>query len=145
MNIHQTRLSTAVFLSLLTLGFFLGEKHDAVAKFSQINQQRTTINLRQTELKTPHLLTITVPRAVTTLSGKIELDGKVIKNLDHSNVSLNLAPFLTPGRHTLSIQGNYSPQNESIMIDFLGKNTQVSQSASGSGQINQTIIMEVSP
>jgi hypothetical protein len=117
---------------------------NGVADAAEIKQQNqeTWVSLSSNALSKPHFLRINTLRTGTQISGKIKLDGKYIKKLD-GDIEINLAPFLTPGKHAIDITGTYHPSSDSVRVEFIGPATQVSQQTGGNGDINQTIIIEV--
>ena len=105
--------------------------------------QETEISLNASDLKQPHILRITTLTSATKLTGQIKLDGKVIKTLRNNKTQINLSPHLTKGRHKIKISGRYTPANSSVKVEFTGPSTQVNQQTSGSGDMGQTLIIDV--
>ena len=116
-----------------------------VSDNSQVQEQiqETIISLNASELKQPHILSITPLTGTTQLTGQIKLDGRVIENLRNNKIEINLSPYLTTGRHEIEISGNYTPGNSSVKVEFTGPSTQVNQQTSGSGKLVQTLIIDV--
>ena len=109
---------------------------------SSSQQQTTGVSINSNELKTPHILSIkTVENAQ--LNGKITVDGLEIKELQGSQISLNLSPYLTKGVKKIEIIGNYKPASSSVKIEFSGSSTNVTQQTSGNGTLRQTLIVTV--
>lgn len=112
-----------------------------MAKVKQQTQE-TSISLSSDELRKPHYLQVKSLTAASKVTGRIELNGKYIKAIDRST-QIDLSPWLTPGKHTVKITGQYYPSNAIVEVKFSGTNTQISQQTSGNGYINQTLIIEV--
>ncbi len=109
-----------------------------------LNIQETTVSLDAVELKQPYLLKITISDINTELiAGEIKLDNRVIKSLNNSHIEINLSPLLSTGIHKVEISGKYRPANSTVKVELLGSQTQVSQETSGSGTINQILIINV--
>ncbi len=121
------------------------EEFKEVDRLFGLNQsiQQTTVTLDATALRQPHILTVATPNVTAELTGDIKLDGKVIQTLNKHSTQINLSPFLAKGRHRVAISGNYYPANSLVKVEFIGLNTQVVQNISGSGQINQILVIDV--
>lgn len=116
------------------------------AETTQIKQQQqeTTINLSLEDLRQPHYLKITTSSTTTRISGKVELNGKLLQYLTKNSSSINLSSLLKPGTNVVKISGQYSPVDANINTEFVGNNTQITQQAGGSGYLSQKLIFEVS-
>jgi hypothetical protein len=111
--------------------------------YQQIFQsQQTSTSVMTIDKRFPHVLRVNLPPNITQLTGRIELDGKVIKTLKAHPIEINLSPYLTRGKHILKISGRYFPANASVQVQVIGANTRISQQTAGSGSLNQTIIVE---
>ena len=107
-----------------------------------VQRQKTTINLDSSNLSVPHLLNISAsPR--TQLTGKISVDGDLVKQLQGSEVSFDLSPYLSRGRQTIEIAGTYQPESSSVRVKLSSPHTQVTQQMSGSGVFRQTLVIDV--
>ena len=104
--------------------------------------QQTRISLSSNDLKKPHILKVSIPKAGNRLTGQIKVNGKVVKALRNNPTQMNLSPQLSRGRYVIEISGSY-PTNSSVTVEFSGPNTQVSQQAGGSGTIRHTLIIDV--
>jgi hypothetical protein len=104
--------------------------------------QETTISLEADQLRHPHFLCVSTTKTGTQLTGKIELNGKFIQSLNNKT-KINLSPYLDLGKHKINISAKYRPTGDSVQIEFIGPNTQVSQQTGGSGYVNQRLIIEV--
>ncbi len=105
-------------------------------------QQKTAVSINSANLKVPHILRITTP-ANTKLTGQVAINGVAIKKIQSSQFSLNLSPYLANGTKTVEISGNYQPKSSEVKIEFSGSGTQVNQQMSGSGRLNQTLVITV--
>lgn len=116
---------------------------DDVAQIQEKQQlQETAINLSVDELRHPHFLRINPLKSGTQLTGQIKINGKFFQRFDR-NLKINLSPYLTRGKNTIHISGKYRPANNSIQIELIGANNQVSQETGGNGYLNQVLIVEV--
>ena len=109
----------------------------------QVQQlQQTIISLNAVDTNQPHILSISTPTA-TELTGEIQVDSRVIHTLSNDDNKINLSPYLTTGRHTIEISGNYSPETASVTVEFTGNRKQITLQTGGDGSLNQTIIFDV--
>lgn len=109
-----------------------------------LNIQETTVSLDAGDLKQPYILRVRIananPRLIT---GEIKLNNRVIKSLSNNQIEINLSPLLSIGTHKVEISGKYNPANSAVKVELLGGQTQVTQETSGSGTINQILIINV--
>jgi hypothetical protein len=133
-------IATATAIAVIPVGYDNFFFTDFVRAQSQL--QEMSINLDSSDLSWPHVLSIHAPRA-TQLNGKIELDGRLLRNVTQQNTEINLSPYLSKGQHVIVLSGRYSPSNASVQVKFNGANSQISQQVSGSGSFNQTFTIEV--
>ncbi len=105
--------------------------------------QETSINLSATELRQPHVLSISTSQVPTQITGEIRLNGKLIKKLSRISARINLAPSLKMGKNIVDVSGKYSPANTSVNVEFSGPSTQVSQQMAGNGLIKQVLVIKV--
>ncbi|NJM87647.1 MAG: hypothetical protein HC847_11090 [Hydrococcus sp. RU_2_2] len=119
-------------------------ENSSFAETVQLKQQtqETTISLEADQLRHPHFLCVSTTKTGTQLTGKIELNGKFIQSLNNKT-KINLSPYLGLGKHKINISARYRPTGDSVQIEFIGPNTQVSQQTGGSGYVNQRLIIEV--
>lgn len=104
--------------------------------------QTTILNIDATKLRTPHILRVSAP-AGTKLTGKILINGKVIKLLGQQGAAVNLSPYLFKGKNTIEILGHYTPTQSAPQVTFSGLGTQVSQQSGGNGILKQTLVINV--
>ncbi|NJQ97542.1 MAG: hypothetical protein HC784_07650 [Hydrococcus sp. CSU_1_8] len=109
-------------------------ENSSFAETVQLKQQtqETTISLEADQLRHPHFLCVSTTKTGTQLTGKIELNGKFIQSLNNKT-KINLSPYLGLGKHKINISARYRPTGDSVQIEFIGPNTQVSQQTGGSG------------
>lgn len=100
------------------------------------------INVDSANTRQSHILRITTLRDIH-LIGEITINDKVVKEFKNEGAILDLSRFLSLGRQTIKISGNYKPVASSIRIEFSGPGTQVSQQTGGSGKLNQTLLVNV--
>jgi hypothetical protein len=109
---------------------------------NSFQQQITAISLSIDALKTPHFLSIKATDS-TQLVGQIAVEGVAIKRFHNSQISFDLSPYLSKGNNTIEISGNYQPSSSSVLIEFSGSGTRVTQQISGNGILRQTLIFNV--
>ena len=108
---------------------------------SQPQVQSSTISIPAVTLSQPYLLTVSLSRGE--LDGVIELNGRVLQQLQDRETRVDLAPHLFRGRNTLQVWGNYHPHQASVRVELAAPQAQVTQQSSGNGQLSQTIILLV--
>jgi hypothetical protein len=108
--------------------------------------QFTTVGIYRSDLSRPHILrvwglmnNIAVPMERV----DVKLNGKVVKSIANSSLEFNLAPLLTAGRYEVEVSGTTRQTNATILLNFAGANTQVNQQSSGSGKIEQKLVINV--
>jgi hypothetical protein len=109
---------------------------------NSFQQQITAISLSIDALKTPHFLSIKATDS-TQLIGQIAVEGVAIKRFHNSQISFKLSPYLSKGNNTIEISGNYQPLSSSVLVEFSGSGTRVTQQISGNGILRQTLIFNV--
>ena len=93
-------------------------------------------------MKTPHFLSIKATES-TQVVGQIAVEGVAIKRFHNSQISFNLSSYLSKAKNTVEISGNYQPLSSSVLIEFSGSGTRVTQQISGNGILRQTLIFNV--
>jgi hypothetical protein len=122
----------------------MSQASTVIQQSTDSSQHQTTIlNIDATKLRTPHILRVSVP-AGTKLTGKILINGKVIKSLAQQGTAVNLSPYLFKGKNTIEILGHYTPAQSAPQVNFSGLGTQVSQQSGGNGILKQTLVINVS-
>lgn len=95
------------------------------------SEQQAAVNIDSQNLELPYLLSVNI--SGTQLTGKIKVDGKVIKRLNNNNNRFNLSPYLSIGKNTIEVLAQYLPRSSSIGVEFLGSDTRVVQKTGGNG------------
>ncbi len=103
--------------------------------------QQAAVNIDSHNLELPYLLSVNI--SGTQLTGKIKVDGKVIKRLSNNNNQFNLSPYLSIGKNTIEVLAQYFPPSSSIGVEFLGSDTRVVQQTSGSGVLRHILTVMV--
>ena len=103
--------------------------------------QRGRVSLSAANLSQPHILKIET--SATQLSGKIIVNGKLVKNLNDKTTEINLSPYLSVGEHKVEISANYAPATSSIKVEMNAPNSNVTQQTSGNGILNYQLNVSV--
>ena len=103
--------------------------------------QRGKVSLNAAKLSQPHILKIET--SATQLNGKIIVDGKVVKNLNKKNTTIDLSSYLSVGEHQVEISANYAPAISPIKVEFNAPNNNVTQQTSGNGILNYQLDVSV--
>jgi hypothetical protein len=108
--------------------------------------QYSSVSLSRTDLREPHILRVRgelnnspIPMEQVVL----KLNGKVVKSIAGSDLELNLAPMMIPGRNQVEVSGTTVQSGTTISLNFKGPRTQVNQQSSGSGRIKQILAINV--
>ncbi len=111
---------------------------------SQVQFTRVSIDLA--DLKQPHILRVRGSinqTAIPMARVEVKLNGRVIKSIRDGSLELDLAPMMKAGHYEFVVSGTTAQTDATISLNFTGKNTQVSQQSSGSGEIEQRLFIEV--
>lgn len=138
-----TTFSTAVLVTPLLVTAWHSENIKAAQAQIQQQTQTATISLAFRDLRQPHWLSVSSLSPGTKLQGRIELNGKLIQQLNSHSTKIDISSHLSKGENILKISGEYAPANTSVEVQFIGPHTQVSQRTSGDGHLQQTLIVEV--
>ena len=106
-------------------------------------KQQTAVNLSSSDLNEANFLSVSASKPETQLTATVSLNGQVVKSLTDDDNTLNLSPYLTLGKQTVSILGNYTPDNDSVKVEFKGRTTHISQETGGDGKLQQQFIFYV--
>lgn len=104
-------------------------------------RQQSSVTMSAGALQQPLWLSVRAPGA--RLDGRVTLNGRHLATLGGSNLRMDLAPRLSPGRHRLLVRGTVRPPNGSVTLELRGAGLQVSQQASGSSQFDREIVLRV--
>ncbi len=108
--------------------------------------QSTTVSLNRADLSQPHILRVqgsTNNAPVRMERVEVKMNGKVIKTIANNSLELNLAPMMKAGRYEVEISATSPRIDDTILVNFTGKNTNVTQQSSGSGRIDQKLVIDV--
>lgn len=103
--------------------------------------QRGKVSLSAAKLSQPHILTIET--SATQLSGKIIVNGKVVKNLRNKTTKVDLSRYLSAGEHKVEISAKYAPTTSPIKVELNAPNSNVTQQTSGNGILNYQLDVSV--
>ncbi len=107
--------------------------------------QLTSISINRADLRQPHMLRVRSEinnSAMRMERVEVKMNGRLLKSIANNALELNLAPMMTVGRYEVEVSG-ISPPDATISLNFTGPNTQVNQQSSGSGKINQRLMIDV--
>lgn len=142
---HQVAIAVLASLSLLVFERELDAAY--IMNSNLVNQSdqvsETILSLNAEELSEPHWLRVRSSSSLSYLSGSIFCNGRIIKHLNNGTTEVDISPYLRSGENSISILGRYSPSITMIEIELTGPSNQVSQSASGDGDIQSNIVIDV--
>ncbi|MFB2878212.1 hypothetical protein [Floridanema aerugineum] len=141
---QERSMADQSFLTFMICNFSRSrQSFDSASSSSSSSEEQTTaIDINSANLKQSHTIEITANSKVA-IVGYIALDGRILRTFTGNKTSLNISPFLSKGKRTVFIAGNYSPVNSSVAVELKGPGTSVSQSTGGSGKLRQTLIINV--
>jgi hypothetical protein len=84
-----------------------------------------------------------VKASCTQLTGQVNINGRVIKQLNNNNNQFNLSPYLSFGKNIIEILASYSPSLSLIEVAFLGIDSKIVQHTRGSGVLKYTLTVVV--
>lgn len=105
--------------------------------------QSSSTNLSFADLKQPHIFKISALDSPVQITGKISCNGRLIQNIKTQSTQFNLSPLLRKGRNVIRISGQYRPKDAIVAIELKGAETRIRQEVSGSGVLNQELVLEV--
>jgi hypothetical protein len=108
--------------------------------------QSTTVSVDRADLDRPHILRVQGSAnnsPIRLQQVEVKINGKVVKRIANNTLELNLAPILKVGRYEIEISGTSQDLDDTISVNFTGKNTNVTQQFSGTGTIKQTLVINV--
>jgi photosystem II stability/assembly factor-like uncharacterized protein len=108
--------------------------------------QSTVVSVERADLTQPHLLSIQgstngAPSRLQRI--ELKVNSKLVRSIVNNSLELNLAPLMKVGRNEIKISGTSLHSEDTILVNFTGKNTKVTQQFSGTGTIEQTLIINV--
>lgn len=143
-------LSTSVILTQLPIASAHPGKNDDSISVSNLSisqqstssqHQQTSLSLSAANLARPHILSICT--AGTQLTGKLDINGKVIKQFNRSHEQIDMRPYLSVGEHVITISAHSSPAAATIEFEFSGPGTSVVQQTRGQGKLNHILALTV--
>jgi hypothetical protein len=108
--------------------------------------QSTSVSIDRADLTQPHVLRVqgSANNAPIRLQRvEVKVNGKVVKSIANNSLEVNLAPMMKTGRNEIEISGNSSQLEDTISVNFIGKNTNVTQQFSGTGIIKQMLVVNI--
>jgi hypothetical protein len=108
--------------------------------------QSTSISIDRADLTQPHILRVQGSAnnsPIRMQRVEVKVNGKVVRSIVNKSLELNLAPMMKVGRYEIEISGTSPRPDDTISVNFIGKNTNVSQQSSGTGVVNQTLVINV--
>ena len=108
--------------------------------------QSTTVSLDRADLSQPHILRVQGSAGNTPVKMArvdVKINGKVVRSIANNSLELNLAPLMQTGRYEVEISVTSPQLDDTISVNFTGKNTNVSQQFSGTGSIKQILTIDV--
>lgn len=103
--------------------------------------QTTTVSIDRGDLSQPHVLRVQGSPRMERV--EVKVNGKVVKSIVNNSLEINLAPMMTSGRYEVDIAGTIPQANDTVSVNFIGKNTNVTQQFSGNRNINQKLVINV--
>jgi hypothetical protein len=108
--------------------------------------QSTSVSIDRVDLTQPHILRVqgsANDAPIRMQRVEVKVNGKVVRSVVNKSLELNLAPMLKVGRYEIEISGTSPRPDDTILVNFTGKNTNVTQQSSGTGVINQILVINV--
>lgn len=108
--------------------------------------QSTTVGIDRADLSQPHILQVqasTNDAPIRMERVQVKINGRVVRTIANNSLELNLAPMMQSGRYEVEISGSSPRLEDTISVNFTGKNTKIAQQFSGTGQLNQIIVINV--
>jgi hypothetical protein len=108
--------------------------------------QSTTISVDRADLNQPHILRVQGSNNNSPIGMQrveVKINGKLVRSIVNNSLELNLAPLLKTGRYEVEVSGNSPRLEDTISVNFTGKNTNVTQQFSGTGTLKQLLVIDV--
>ncbi len=103
--------------------------------------QTATISIDRSDLSQPHVLRVQGSPRMERV--EVKVNGKVVKSIVNDTLEINLAPMMTSGRYEVDVAGTLPQANDTVSVNFVGKNTNVTQQFSGNRNINQKLVINI--
>jgi hypothetical protein len=111
-----------------------------------IQHNRSMLSLARADLIQPHTLQIEANinnRPVRLSKAVITLNGRVVKTIANSSLSLNLSPLLKTGRNVIDISATSPLATATISTRLVGPSANINSQSAGYGTSKQQIIINV--
>jgi hypothetical protein len=119
------------------------ERRNNRSSIAQRQQQETIVDINYKDLNSPHLLIISSSDSENPrLNVEIKLNGQLLKNITKST-EINISSLLKKGENIINVSGKYIPEDATINVKLSSDSTQIDQTSSGSGILDQTLIIFV--
>jgi|GEM_PF-6289650 len=108
--------------------------------------QSTTVSIDRADLTQPHILRVqglTNDFPTRLQRVEVKVNGRVVRSIASNSLELNLAPMMKPGRNEVEVSGSSQRADDTISLNFSGKNTNVTQQFSGTGMLKQTLVINI--
>lgn len=108
--------------------------------------QSSSVSIDRADLSQPHILRVQGSANNSPVQMKkidVKVNGKLVKSIANSSLELNLAPMMKTGSYEVEISATAPSSDDTISVNFNGKNTNVTQQSSGSGTVNQKLVINV--
>jgi hypothetical protein len=108
--------------------------------------QSTSVSIDRADLALPHILRVqglADDAPIRLQRVEVKVNGKVVRSIANSSLVLNLAPMMKPGRNEVEISGNSPRIEDTIAVNFSGKNTNVTQQFAGTGTLKQILVINI--
>lgn len=135
-RISSTSNNKVQFNQATTTHFISNQEVSQYGGASSVTQYQTTLDINAKQLNQSHYLTISGTEG---LSGELCLDGRVLTTFGANGTSIDLAPYLSRGRHSITLAG---PARGSIKMTFTGPGINLTHQAS-SGWMDIELTLEV--
>ena len=117
------------------------KSYSSYTQNSSSSYQQAVVNINHENLVKPYILMVKV--SCTQLTGQVNINGRVIKQLNNNNNQFNLSPYLLFGKNIIEVSASYSPRLSLIEVAFLGIDSKIVQHTRGSGELKYTLIVVV--
>jgi hypothetical protein len=108
--------------------------------------QSTSVSIDRADLAQPYILRVqglANDAPIRLQRVEVKVNGKVVRSIANSSLVLNLAPMLKSGRNEVEISGSSPRTEDTIVVSFSGKNTNVTQQFAGTGILKQILAIDI--
>jgi hypothetical protein len=106
----------------------------------------STISFNRADLSKPQILRVygMLDNSLVPLERvEVKINGKIIKTIAGGSLEMNLAPMMTAGRYEINVSGKSAKLDTAISLYFIGTHVKVDRKSSGTGKIEQKLIINV--